>query len=308
MGPSIAIATCPEARGLDEDAPLLLTALAAAGADATEQDWADPDVDWADFDLVVIRSTWDYATRRDEFVAWAERVGAVTCLANPARVVAWNTDKHYLGDLAAGGIAIVPTTFLEPGRYSGIDEVADRIAADVNEGVGFVVKPAVSAGSRDTFRHAAPASDPATIERAAVQALEILDSGRSVMLQPYLDTVDEAGETGLVFFMDAFSHAFRKGPILRIGADAVDGLYAPEEIEPREPTRAQLELAGRTIAVARRRTGSKLLYARVDLLTDPDGRPVVLELELTEPSFFLSARRGAAAHAAASIVVAAAIA
>ena len=125
------------------------------------------------------------------------------------------------------------------------------------------------------------------------------------MLQPYLDTVDDVGETGLVFFGGAFSHAFRKGPMLHVGADAVDGLYAPEEIEPREPTEEQLAVASQTIDVTRRRCGTDLLYARVDLLDDADGRPVVLELELTEPSFFLTTDPGAASSAAAAIVAAA---
>ncbi len=303
--PAVAVATCPEARGVDEDASLLLAALAAAGVDPSQQDWADPEVSWADFDLVVIRSTWDYAPRRDEFVAWARRVGAVTRLANPAPVIEWNTDKHYLADLAADRIDVVPTTFVEPGEHSGVDDVAARIAAAVPGDTGFVVKPAVSAGSKDTFRHPAPHSDPATIHRAAAQTLAILDSGRSVMLQPYLDTVDDVGETGLVFFGGAFSHAFRKGPMLHVGADAVDGLYAPEEIEPREPTEEQLAVASQTIDVTRRRCGTDLLYARVDLLDDADGRPVVLELELTEPSFFLTTDPGAASSAAAAIVAAA---
>ncbi len=305
LGPTIAIATCPEARPVDEDAPLLLAALAARGATASEQDWTDRDVQWGGFDLVVVRSTWDYASRRDEFVAWSRRVGAVTRLANPAPVITWNTDKHYLLDLASDGVPTVPTSFLDPTPDAERAGAAAWVAATAAPDTGFVVKPAVSAGARDTFRHAAPDIDPSSIDRAAEHAIAILRSGRSAMLQPYLDTVDDEGETGLVFFAGRFSHAFRKGALLRVDAGTVDGLFAPEDITPREPTDEQLVVAAGALDAARRRTGSELLYARVDLLVEPTGRSVVLELELTEPSFFLHTDADAAGRAAAAIVTAA---
>lgn len=301
---SVALVTCPDARHLDEDAPLLLDALVAAGVEPTDPDWADPTVDWAGFDLVVVRSTWDYAPRRDEFVEWAARVDAVTRLANPAPAIAWNTDKHYLLDLADDGVPVVPTTFVERDEHLDVAGAAERIVDAVAGDAGFVVKPAVSAGSKDTFRHAAPTTDPAAPERAAGQILDIVASGRAAMVQPYMDAVDDDGETGLVYFAGSFSHAFRKSPMLRVGNSAVDGLYAPEHIEPRDATDDQLAVASLAVDAARRRTRSELLYARVDLLADADGRPVLLELELTEPSFFLSTDPGAAARVAAAIAAA----
>jgi hypothetical protein len=303
--PTVALATCRDAWRADEDAPPLIAALDEAGVDATEAVWDDPDVDWAGFDLVVVRSTWDYALRRDEFVAWAERIEGLTRLANPASVVRWNTDKRYLSDLAADGVPVAPTEFLVPG--DGPDDpasVARRIEGFVGRAAGFVVKPAVSAGSKDTVRYAALDADPAGRDAAAAHAAALLAARRPVMVQPYLAAVDTEGETGLVFLGGSFSHAFRKGPLLQVGGAPVTELYAQESISPRAATPEQLDVADRVLASSRARTGVQELYARVDLLPGDDGAPVLLELELTEPSFFLVTDAGAATRAAAAIVAA----
>ena len=107
----LALVTCATLPDLDPDDRLLLEPLRHLGVDVTAAIWDDPTVDWAGFDLAVIRSTWDYPARRDVFVDWARRVPR---LANPADVIVWNTDKRYLADLAAAGIPIVPTTWLAP--------------------------------------------------------------------------------------------------------------------------------------------------------------------------------------------------
>ncbi|MFJ2818889.1 hypothetical protein [Streptomyces sp. NPDC087294] len=104
----------------DQDLPVLLDALCAAGAEADGVCWDDAEADWAGYDLVVLRSTWDYSWRAAEFMAWTERCGKVTRLANPAEVVRWNTDKRYLGDLAAAGVPVVPTSYLAPGDLAGV--------------------------------------------------------------------------------------------------------------------------------------------------------------------------------------------
>ena len=109
--PSVIIASCAAALGRDEDEPLLRAALDDAGIASAVADWADPDVDWAAADAVVVRSTWDYAPRREEFLAWARRVEASSLLLNPAEVLAWNTDKRYLGELDAAGVPVFPTAW-----------------------------------------------------------------------------------------------------------------------------------------------------------------------------------------------------
>ena len=236
--------------------------------------WDDPGIDWAAFDLVVIRSTWDYTDRRDTFVSWVEGLG--DRVLNPADVVRWNTDKRYLADLDAAGVPVVPTTFLEPGSPLVLGDGP------------LVVKPAVSAGSRDTASHAA---GDAGRRAAAAHVARLHEQGRVAMIQPYLDEVDEAGETALLYCEGSYSHAIRKGPMLLAGEASVDGLFAPEDISRREPRAVEREVADAVMAEVARRFGEPPLYGRVDLIGE---RPVVLELELTEPSLFFAYDEGAA--------------
>ncbi len=276
----IALVTCAELpTGYLEDE-------LAAALDATWAVWDDPAVDWGTFDLVVVRAPWDYPLRRDAFLAWAEGAGRVV---NPVEVLAWNTDKRYLAEVGAAGLPVVTTTFLEPG---------DPLPADLP--AELVLKPSVSAGSRDTGRFR-PAKD-----RDAVAALlaQIHASGRTAMLQPFLDSVDTRGETALLCFGGTFSHAIRKSAILRPGEVATLGAAEDPEIAACEPTAAERALSDRVVAWLQERLGP-LVYARVDLLTGADGEPVVLELELTEPCLYLPFADGAAERFAAVLRAAA---
>ena len=115
MKTAIALVTARAARGLDEDMPPLLAAFASAGAQAEIVDWDGPEADWARFDAALLRSAWDYTERLPEFLAWIERVDALTALLNPAAVLRWSADKHYLRDLERLGVPVVTTTFAEPG-------------------------------------------------------------------------------------------------------------------------------------------------------------------------------------------------
>lgn len=285
--PDVLLASCAEAAGRDEDEPLLVAALAAEGLTASAADWADPTVDWSAATAVVVRSTWDYAPRRDEFLAWARRVEEGTRLANPAAVLAWNTDKRYLRELAGAGVPVVPTAWAEgPGD---VDGALSRWPGDV------VVKPVVSAGARDTVRF-----PPERRAGARELAEGILASGRAVMVQPYLARLDAEGETGLVYVGGAYSHAFGKGALLA-GEALGPGLFAEETITARTAGPEQRALGDRVLAWVRERTGETPLYARVDLVPGDDGAPQVIEVELTEPSLFLTTDDGAAARFAAAI-------
>lgn len=277
----MALATCRALPGGDEDADVLLAATGAAGLDADWRVWDDPAVDWDSYDLVVIRSTWDYVPRRDDFAAWA---ASVPRLANPADVVAWNTDKTYLRELAGAGLPVVPTAWLTSS--------ADEWPAWSD----LVVKPTVSAGARDTARYG-----PAEQDRARDHAARLLSAGRAVMVQPYLSGVDTEGESALVYVGGDYSHSLRKAAVLRPGDDAeTDELYRPEEITERKASEPEQALAERTLAAVPGGPG-RLLYARVDLLPGPDGEPVVVEVELAEPSLFLSEAPGSADRFAAAI-------
>lgn len=267
--PRVALVSCREFPLGDEDGPALVTACASVGLDAQWRVWDDHSVHWPSYDLVVLRATWDYALRRDEFVGWAE---AVPRLANPADVVRWNTDKRYLRDLVAAGVPVVPTTWLTPGDQVRLPQTGE-----------YVVKPAVAAGGRDAARYG-----PEHADLAGKHAERLLAEGRPVLIQPYLTGVDEVGETALLYCGGDYSHAVRKGPLLTGPDLTVDGLFRPETISPREPSAAEREVAEQALAVVAG-GADRLLYARVDLLPGPDGEPLLLELELTEPSLFLTA-------------------
>ena len=286
---AVALVTSRAARGLDEDMPVLLRAFAAAGASAGIVDWDDAEVDWARFDLALLRSAWDYTERLPQFLAWVEHTAARTLLINPVPVVRWNSDKHYLLELERAQLPVVPTRIAEAG--SSARPVLEEFLAQ-HAGAELVVKPAVGAGSRDARRHSR--SD---IDGILTHMQPLLAAGRSVMLQPYLASVDRNGETGLMFIDGRFSHAIRKGPLLPAGAPATAALFAAEDIRPRVPGADELAVAERVMAQLHFET---LLYGRVDLIRDEAGRPCVLELELTEPSLYLTYEPGSAQRFAAA--------
>ena len=249
----------------DEDAPALIEALAARGVEAVPAVWDDPGVDWPGFDLIIVRSTWDYPDRRQDFLTWADSVPQVL---NSPEVLRWNTDKRYLQTLSVDSI---PTVFLEPGSPFHAPSAP------------FVVKPAVGAGSIGAARY--DAGDGSALEHVA----DLHAAGKTVMVQPYLEAVDREGEIALLYTGGEFSHAVRKAPLLTPGGRPGAGLYVEERITATQPSPEELELAERALAeipFAR----DQLLYARVDLLPGP----VVLEVELTEPSLFLGYADGAA--------------
>jgi len=253
-------------------------------------EWDDANVDWASFDIALLRSAWDYAERVTEFLSWAEKASKLTHVLNPLPVVRWNTDKHYIAELAAAGVATVPSTFVEPGADAG---QAIRMFLERHDNAELVVKPSVGAGSRDVQRHRRS-------ELAVAHAKRLLDANRSVLLQPYLERVDRDGETALMFFEGQFSHAIRKGPLLPPGgAAATTGLFATEAITPRLPDADELRLAQKILAAV---PSGIPLYARVDLIRADDGAPCLLELELTEPSLFFAHAAGSAEKFTAAVL------
>lgn len=283
----VALVSCAEAREIDYDMNLVLAAAKAAGIDACVVSWDDPSIDWSSFDMVAIRSTWDYHRRIDEFLRWARSTADVTRLMNPLAIIEWNTDKRYLNDLQNAGFAVVPTIFVEPGRDAG-----DEVRRLLEQG-DIVVKPSISAGSNDTERHE-------TLEEATRHIAELHTARRTVMVQPYMSHVDVDDETGLVYMNGVYSHAFAKGPMLASAKTMAGGLYAEERIEPRVADDAQRRLGDAVVAWVSERFGLPL-YVRVDLLPTADG-PVIIELEMTEPSLYVALADGAADRFAAAML------
>ena len=281
----ICLVTCSRLPDLDDDDQLLIEPLARLGYTVVPGVWDDPTVDWDRFELTVIRSTWDYTERRDAFVEWAR---SVPRLLNPASVIEWNTDKRYLSELVSAGVPVVETTFA-----ATADELA--LPADGE----YVLKPAVGAGSIGADRY--NSADPTARQRAADHATRLIAAGQTVLIQPFVHSIEEAGETSVMLMNGEFSHAIRKE--LMLGAhtlEEVEGLYKEEQIGQRQPSPSELALAARTIA-ALPFNPADLLYARVDMVPGPDGSPILMELELTEPSLFMLRAPGSEEQFAAAI-------
>jgi glutathione synthase/RimK-type ligase-like ATP-grasp enzyme len=280
---TVALVTASVARNLDDDLPPLGEALRWRGVATEVVVWDDPAVDWGRFALAVVRSVWDYPRRRGELLAWAEATARATTLLNPPAILAWSSDKRYLDDLAVAGVPVVPTAYAAPGEamaWPAADEV--------------VVKPVVSAGSLDTDRYPSGRRSDAEAHVARLHA-----DGRPAMAQPYMAGVERAGEIALVHIGGAFSHAIRKGPLLGPGLEVVAGLFVEEDIAPATPGEAELAVARAALAAVPG-AAADLLYARVDLVPGPTG-PLVIELELVEPSLFLAHAPGSAERLAGEI-------
>lgn len=273
----IALATCAALPDLDPDEQLLLAPLRALGVDAQPAVWDDATIDWDSFDLVVIRSTWDYVPRRDEFLAWTRRVPRIV---NPAAIVAWNTDKTYLRDLAAARVPVVPTEWIEPGQPVQLQA----------EG-RYVLKPAIGAGSVDAGLF--DLSLASERDSAQGHAQRLLAAGQTVMVQPYLERIEAEGEAALIFFGGEFSHVINKGAMLTTQRKVVADLYTEEVITPRVASPDEMAVARAALAAI---TGGadRIAYARVDLVPGRSGEPLLIELELTEPSLFLGKAPGSA--------------
>jgi hypothetical protein len=279
----IAFATCAAQRhGNQDDQP------AAELLGAEFQVWDDPAVDWHAYERVVVRSVWDYTSRVDDFVAWADSVGHER-LRNSPELIRFNSDKRYLKQLDA---PTVPTTLLEPGdQMPGYD-------------TEIVIKPNISSGARDTGRFQPDAAD-----EAAALVQRIHGAGRAALMQPYLPGVDIDGERAVVFFGGAISHVLHKRPVLRdpgiapvssedYGPAAI--MLEPDLVVPGTATGEQLQLAHRVHAGIARRFGEPLLV-RVDMVPGLDGSPMVIELEAIEPMLYFDLIPGAAERFAAAV-------
>ncbi|HUF26632.1 MAG TPA: hypothetical protein VMM18_06595 [Gemmatimonadaceae bacterium] len=281
----IAFATYEREPYLTPDDRLAAPALAALGVEVVPAIWTDGAVDWGVFDAVVLRSTWDYHRRITEYRRWLDLLErSAVPVWNPLALVRWNSDKRYLRDLAARGVDTVPTVWLERGSPS-IGEVLDE--QGWREAV---VKPVVAATAYRTIR---VSGSTATADESAVRVLLEHGNGEA-LLQPFLPEIETEGEWSLVFFAGAFSHAALKRPApgdfrvqTEFGGDAI----------PAEPPAGVMAAAERALADV----ATPWLYARVDGVRVADGRFLLMELELLEPSLFLGLHDQAPARFAAAI-------
>lgn len=272
----VALVTCLQPPEPDPDQEPLLAALRAHGLSADAWAWDAPGLDWAATKLAVIRSTWDYHHRLDEFLAWVDRTAAHTQLANPPQLVHANVRKTYLRDLQAAGVPVVPTVWCAQGERCDLARMLDERGWQ-----RAVIKPVVSAGSWGTLL--VDRDDPGD---ASQRHLDALIAERGVMVQPYLESVEQYGERALVWIDGELRHAVRKARRLAGDEESVSQQAVAVAAD-------EAELAAQVLRAAVGQTddsgsgGGGLLYARVDLARDSVGQPLLMELELVEPSLFL---------------------
>lgn len=251
----------------DSDLPLLTEAAAEAGHRAHIVIWDDPTVDWSSFDRVVVRSCWDYTKRREEFLRWTARIGST--LVNTSEIISWNSDKIYLRDLDAAGIAIIPT-------YWDVDA-----ARDLGDHESWVVKPTISAGAANTAHW--------TSHDAAVKHSQaLLAAGRSTMAQPYMTSIDTIGEYAIYLFGGKFSHSVRKPALLEADRSPDTEISFPDGLRAVTIDEALLTFARNTVDAAETVLKQHVVQARVDVVLDDAGSPLLMELELVEPALFLN--------------------
>ncbi len=262
---NVALVSCESLPGWEVDDQPLIDELENLGASVHRPAWTE-ELDWGQFDIAVIRTTWDYHSRKDDFLAWCE---TIPNLHNHVDVVRWNTHKSYLRDLEKLGVPIAPTVWIQKNEKTDITQIMNTLQASK----GFI-KPQVGACASDTLRF--DIND-------LVSARTFLESNRhqDMMVQPYLESVETEGEYSAIFIDHQFTHGVQKIPVegdYRVqddfGAEDLPYTFTTEEI-------AEMKQALQFVPMS-----DELLYARFDYLRDENNKLVLNELELVEPSLF----------------------
>lgn len=269
---NIALVNCAVLPEPDHDEAPLLEAFRAAGHTAATIAWDDPASDPGGYDACVLRATWNYHRRPDAFREWVRAAAGRTRLVNPGETVLWNMHKRYLRELESRRIPIVPTAWADRGSATDLRAVcAERGWTKI------VVKPAVSAGSRDTRVFEIPSGLD-----AAQAFLDASAAREDIMVQRYMPAVERGGEIALVCVDGAVSHGVRKGP--RFAGEA-------ERVEPHDPVgEPERRFAEAVLSVC----PVPAVYARVDVMLGDAGEIMLSELELIEPSLFFATAPGSA--------------
>lgn len=246
------------------DDDLAIAPLRVLGRKVETLSWRQTKLSWSEFELVVIRTPWDYQTSPDEFLAVLANIDAETRLENPLDVVRWNLNKKYLKEMSERGCPIVPTLWDRQYRESEFAGWLDEL--NTSE---IIIKPSISATAADTYR----------LSNFAPELVPIFEV-RDFLIQPFVESIVSNGEISLFYFNGEFSHAINKMP------KAADFRVQEEHgglITPVEPHDELLAAADKALELI----GRNLLYARVDLVRGPAGEYLLMELELIEPSLYL---------------------
>lgn len=279
----LAVATSVDLPSIQPDDAHLVATLKRLGVQPVACIWNDPAVDWSAFDAVLIRTVWDYYKHHAAFLAWLDRLDRIGVRTiNDSALLRWNSDKHYLLELADHGAGIVPT------RLVGHAGLAEVLAAMPTQQL--VIKPSISGGAWHTVRGTA---GDAAFEAAVKQ----LPPEHDYLVQLFVPEVVSHGEWSLLYFGGRFSHAVLKRPAA--GDFRVQHEFGGS-VEPAQPDAAMLDAAAQALAVVAAIGHQDPTYVRVDGVICGD-RFLIMELELIEPFLFLETSTDAAARLAQSV-------
>ena len=263
---------------------LMLDYFKRNGIKAERIDWANQSVDWSQVGCAIFRSTWDYQNKPDQFEQWLEHVKNKTHLVNPYDVIKWNLDKRYLLELETAGIATVPTLFIERQSQSSMDKLFAHFESDE-----LVVKPAVSASGIDTYR--VSKSEANEFEHKFQELL----AAKTMMAQPFQQSILDQGELSLIVINGQFTHAARK--LAKAGEFRVQDDHGGYAI-PYAASDKEKSFAEKVVKAC----PGKLYYARVDVVYNDDNALSVMEVELFEPELLFRFDRAAAEKLAQSVL------
>ncbi len=232
--------------------------------------WRQPGVDWNQYDVAIIRSTWDYQSDVEAYMGVLKTISdSSALLLNSLSIVKWNINKNYLQEVQAKGAETVPTLWIEDFRYSDVESYFEKCASNQ-----IVIKPTVSANADNTYW--LKLNDYHQHENELQESLK----GKQLMVQPFVESIVSVGEYSLFYFAGQYSHSIKKTP--KSGDFRVQeehgGLLA--SIEPDSAMLATAKKALLTIP-------EPVLYARIDLV-EHQGQYKVMEIELIEPSLYFN--------------------
>jgi glutathione synthase/RimK-type ligase-like ATP-grasp enzyme len=246
----------------------LMDFLKQKGLDIRKEDWDDERVDWKQYQCIILKSPWDYVEKMELFDEWLKKIESLNILLlNPANIVRWNSDKHYLKDIAAANLKVLPTEFLEAGEKFDQQKYFAAFATSK-----VVVKPCVSGASKNTF----------VVTRDSTGKIDTINKlleQEAMMVQPFMPQINDEGEWSFLFFSGEFSHALLKTP--------ASGDFRCQEqfggsVTRKYPDEKQLAAAKEYVD----QFAKGCLYARVDGLMI-EGTFYLMELELIDPYLFL---------------------
>ena len=254
--------------GYDDEESLLLKFLLKKGLDIERQVWNNPGIDWQEYALVVLKSPWDYHENFEDFNRWLDTLKNLNIkLLNPIDIVRWNSDKHYLQDIAMAGLDVIPCLYIERGNKPDLATFFDQLQSEK-----LIIKPCVSAGAKNIIQ-----ATQDNVNGLQDTIYQLLDT-ESYIVQPFVQEIFD-GEWSLIFFNGKFSHCVLKMPG---GGDFRVQHYHGGSVQAAEPDLTHINCATAYVA----KFGKDTLYARVDGVIR-NGRFQLMELELVEPYLYL---------------------